>query len=679
MNSDQRRFLSSQGQREVYRFAQEHGHRDLYPAYYSYENLWDRVRSPSFILSALALILAVVYQLRLQQGRTRGLADFLWDLLVSATPSRLLHFLDSWINPPLFPRPHESHPRVHDHASKSELLKKILGPTINNRPSKVIGSLVHSLSSMAPKPTILGPRPPGLVNEGNTCFRNSILQSLGTWKPYIEYLQRAYREKPLSKDDEPIHTLHGLLANLNDTPGGRLRVRREVAYLDGYEQQDAQEYYITLIDDIDKKISKLQDHRAPTLSLSNTHGNAISEKQSRARESVDECTRRMIRNPVEGLLVRRLSCLTCGYYDFKLEPSKVLGLSMSGAGEQSLASCLDRLTEPERILGLNCNKCTLIENQKRLLTRGSDESSKLDEKDSPEPEESPEHLLHEINQALEDNMFDDETIARLKKKGLVIHTRRKILQSAIARAPRLLALHLNRSVYDSMSGLMFKNRAEVPVPIELDLGPWVLGSAGKPVEKETGTTEPEGESIGDDAGTPVEAWNTDPHSSVVAGSTGVSRLEGPKYRLSAIVFHQGWGHGSGHYYTLRNYQPASTDSEEEDPSLEKPATWFLANDGNVSPIPSDTLESWIADRAQDVFMVFYECVDPQPHLVIETPCITPSSERAFLREKEFPLLMPYLAAEDDNLLEHSNQEEGAELICDLVPIEKAESEAETNG
>ena len=163
MDSDARRILSGQQDRHPY----VHGHRDLYPGYYSYENIWDRLRSPSFLLSALLLALAVVYQLGLPQGRLRSLPRLSWNFLVSATPARLLYAVDNWLNPPLFPRPKLLSPSPspsHSHAAKSDVLQKILGTA---KPTTLINSLSKLTTdtmvyySRSKDPTTEGP--PGLV------------------------------------------------------------------------------------------------------------------------------------------------------------------------------------------------------------------------------------------------------------------------------------------------------------------------------------------------------------------------------------------------------------------------------------------------------------------------------------------------------------------------------------
>ncbi|KAM7195983.1 hypothetical protein V8F33_006434 [Rhypophila sp. PSN 637] len=565
MDSDRRRFLSNQNQRELYRYSQQYGYREIYPAYYSYENLWDRLKSPAFILSALCLVLAVLYQLGLQQGRIRPVPGIVWDLVVSITPARLLYFVDSWVNPPFFPRPQDPVPLPCDDAAKSELLKKILGINTNATPSNAISSWINSFVTMP-----LRPGPPGLTNPRFYCFRNSVIQSLATWNPYIEYLDKSAASHLAGESTRP-RTLCDLLNCLRgkSTRTSSMPVPKTIAFIDRFDswsQHDAHEYYLHLINSIDEDL-----------------------------KSVKSKSPRSDKNPVEGLIADRISCTTCGHYDsIRLNPFKTLDLALdSKQVPQSLSSCLDRYTTLEPYTDINCNYCTLVETQKALAETADEETKKL---------------LSKVTQALEDGKLDDAFIGSLvKSNNLKMQRRTKMKQMAIARPPKLLAIHIERSIY-SFSGAQAKNRAKLVVPLELDLGPWVLGSAEKAKEK------------GDASG--AEEWILDPHSSMVARSKGRSRLLGPKYRLTAIVFHKGYALNSGHYLVLRNYEPPPSPEEDDGSTKaeEKPGppTWFLVSDENVDPIES-TLEKAIENRPEDVHMLFYEYIDPKPVLNEDEP------------------------------------------------------------
>ncbi|KAM7221740.1 hypothetical protein V8F06_002948 [Rhypophila decipiens] len=571
MDSDRRRFLSNQNQRELYQYSQQYGHRKTYSAYYSYENLWDRLESPAFILSALCLVLAVLYQLGLQQGRIRPVPGIVWDLVVSIIPARLLYFVDSWVNPPFFPRPQDPGPLPCDHTTKSELLKKILGINTNATPSNAISSWVNSFVTMAPR----RPAPPGMVNpSGTDCFRNSVIQSLATWKPYIEYLDKSAAHRPPG-GAVPGTPARCLCLLLNCLRGNWRRkphsVDEKIAFHDkfeGWSQHDAHEYYLHLINTIDKDLKS----KSP----------------------------RSDRNPAEGLIADRITCTICGKYDsVQLNPFKALDLTLdSEQVPQTLSSCLDRYTAVEHYTGINCNYCTLAEARKALEEPTDEETKKL---------------LSKVNKALEDETLDDAFIGSLVKsnKKLKMRKRKKEKQMNIARSPQLLAIHIVRALYTGKEWR--KNRAKLVVPLELDLGPWVAPDLGPWIERSAKKAK-EKEDASD-----AEEWILDPCFSMEAGSKGRSKLSGPKYRLTAVVFHKGKSLNEGHYVVLRNHEPPYRPEGEtwtQDKAEPGPARWFLVDDEKVIPISN--LEKEIEDR-RDVTMLFYECIEPMTVLNEDEP------------------------------------------------------------
>ena len=608
MDSDARRILSAQHDRHPY----VHGHRDLYPGYYSYENLWDRLRSPPFFLSALLLALTVGYRLGFPQERLRSLPGLLWDFLVSATPARLLYAVDNWLNPPLFPRPMRlspSPPPSHSHAAKSDVLQRILGTA---KPTTLIDSLTKfttdTLAAMdLERLYVAGDRtqpvkgPPGLVNGGNTCFRNSVLQSLASLKPFIEYLAtRPLPSESSGKAKAPL--LHALLTGLNRHARDRYLVAKELGVLDSGKQEDAQEYFSLLMDAIDREmknnarpvvISKIPRDRADS---------GYGRVPPRFKLWVGP---RAARNRFEGLLAERVSCRKCGHCDgIKLVPFNCLTLPLDGAKSRRLQTCLQKFTDIEVLDQVHCNKCTLLKNRADLIWR-KDPVSK--------------ELLWRIGRALEEKDYDDETLQAMGP-GLIMAAGDKTKETAIARPPLLLVLHINRSTHHGWG--VEKNVSPVTFPFKLNIGPYMLGSAGPPAWSDPGDTTPQPDDPGatkpddDDSAdlTPdhIERWVTDPSSRLAAGNPKLSKIWGPKYSLNAIVLHNGDYHNVGHYIAFRKFpapgMPENSMSESEvGGDSEKPAepSWYKTSDTKVERSSGREVS-----QQKGVYMLFYECIEP---------------------------------------------------------------------
>ena len=165
-----------------------------------------------------------------------------------------------------------------------------------------------------------------------------------------------------------------------------------------------------------------------------------------------------------------------------------------------------------------------------------------------------------------------------------------LFRSVIARPPQSLVIHVNRSMFDEMTGELKKNYAEVKFQNRLDLGPWCLGSNGK---------------APDDS---VEEWLLDPAESMIASRRRRSRIRGPSYELRAVVTHFG-RHENGHYIAYRKH-PAVEEAEEEangEPEKHKAprgSQWWRLSDDDVSQVSEDNVLN-----QGGVFMLFYDLVE----------------------------------------------------------------------
>ncbi|KAG5925793.1 hypothetical protein E4U42_003925 [Claviceps africana] len=612
----------------------------------------DRLNEPTVIITVAILLVAIIFKACAVEVTFEAVAyttlTYLWDLVVLLTPTSLLVAVDSWLDPS---SASESPPSTH--AAKSEVMQRIMGL---NRTGGIMESVFQVRSrALSVTSGVLGykvdpERPAGLGNRDNSCYQNSILQGLASLPSFHGYLSACVQTIDAQEQENDVaHTLRSLITDLNDVSnnGRTIWTPPLLKSMSTWTQQDAQEYFSKILDDIDKSVAKAVEsmRRRSGLEPDNVKDDVTASEHSddsgyqSASSSAELLFNNTLRNPLEGLLAQRVACIQCGYSDgLSMIPFNCLTLSLGlDKHHHDLYERLDAYSKVEAIEGVECPKCTLLEAQKLLAKL----VERLQEQKGFTPEQmaEPRRRLEAVDLALEEDHFDDKTMTeecKISSQSKVSTTKTK--QIVIARPPRSLAIHVNRSVFDPRTFDMMKNSAPLSFPQTLDLGPWCLGSAGDGQEKLSG-----------DMGPGEEQWQLDPRSSMIAGDLHPSRLTGPIYELRAAVTHYG-RHENGHYICYRRYPESDAALEDQQPSppvadetiapgkMEEGGVegenglardgqmkvqplprrsnpgWWRLSDHNVSEVEEDVISS----LGPGVFMLFYECVDPVVSLEAES-------------------------------------------------------------
>ena len=538
------------------------------------------------------------------------LHELLWNCLVYITPASLVLALDRRKTKPGIS---QDHSQSRNFAAKSETMRHLLGLDAGSTLIKF--QRPRSLSSLS---SVFKPSQndglPGLGNWDNSCYQNSVLQGLASLHSVRAFLDQGVSSSSPNESAPTREALRTLIGKLNDPRNGgkRLWTPAELKSMSSWQQQDAQEYFSKILDEIEKETTRSAKHKFTTAGLLDLGALDLDAPEITGTSSArpvpaveqiihksknrqilgnlpEELASFVLRNPLEGLLAQRVGCLNCGYVEgLSLIPFNCLTLPLGKQWTYQIQSCLDNYTDLESINGVECSKCTLLKQRsqlERLLSPPhppiGDENAKLKPQISEALMKSASTRLMAVNEALENDDFSENTLLKkchVPTKSRVTTTKSR--QAVIARAPKALVLHVNRSVFDEHSGMLSKNHANIRFPQHLDLSPWCLGGKSQDYELET------------------ETWSVDPSKSMLSADEaedGKSFYHQSSYRLQAVVTHYG-RHENGHYICYRESPRHSSQELESEGSL-----WWRLSDDDVSQVSQDNV---LAQGG--VFMLFYE-------------------------------------------------------------------------
>lgn len=589
------------------------------PIHYASQNSHDAtartiVQDHQALVFSLIVLLSIYLLLDHLGFAPFSLIHSAWNVLVYLTPSRIVVALDSRMSPSDF---QPSNPSRLSFQIKSESMQRILGLDTNTFP---LFSRSRSFSGLGN--ALLGNNadavPPGLGNWDNSCYQNSIIQGLASLKSLSAFLTQnveALAEKGSLSTHE---ALKGIIDHLNSASnqGHQLWIPPDLKSMSSWQQQDAQEYFSKLVDQIDIEIRQASKGQSRNMGLKMT---GLEEKILRdfcqdgskpddhAESSPMENS--SLRNPLEGLLAQRVGCMNCGWTEgLSLIPFNCLTVPLGGKFEYNVRECLDQYMALEPIEGVECAKCTLLRAQgqlQSLLGGLSDDEGQSGESPSPGLSDvlrnSAQARLDAVNSALDEDDFAEKTLANkchIPSKNRVSTTKSR--QAVIARAPKCLAIHINRSLFDEMTGMLKKNYAAVNFPKQIDLNDWCLGTRAA-----------------QESGGAIENWVTNPADSMLPRPGQTVDVSSRRFELRAIITHYG-RHENGHYICYRKYPtsvfPAPVPDEvlQAEGDKEKAERWYRLSDDDVQMVSEGHVMS-----QGGAFMLLYEAIDDSLSMSLE--------------------------------------------------------------
>ena len=561
---------------------------------------------------------------------------FLWRCFVYAIPPSLVLALEK--------RKHtegnsmeveETYADSRTYGTKSEAVRKILGLDSSNYLDgfRSPGSLLDRKGVVT---RAKGEALPGLFNRDNECYQNSIIQGLAALPSFSDFVDKLPSPQLSLRGFGLRDSLQDILRHLNDPDqyGKAFWTPRALKSMSSWQQQDAQEYFSKVIDGLEKDAMKAlksmssdtqpaglgclrlpaQEEKSLFLPNAVVNGDASLNLQSKlgissSRLRKEPCL--YLQNPLEGLQAQRVGCMKCGFVEgLSLIPFNCITVSLGKARYTDIESCLNTYTELETIPGVECARCTLLRQEGLMAQALEAPPGNEDDANIRAYFEVARSRLQAVKTALEDHDFSESTLAKkckipAKSRVLTDKTR----QAVIARPPRALTIHINRSVFDETTGAQFKNFAGVQFPKVLNLDPWCLGSQA------TGDADE------------IEKWETDPSKSMLKetsadiysddgsdpDSGSAIHASRKLYTLRAVITHYGT-HGDGHYIAWRQSSEAIAETDSR--------VWWRLSDEEVVRVDEDIVLS-----QGGVFMLFYERIEGSQHPELATPSESSATER----------------------------------------------------
>ncbi|KAJ0418395.1 hypothetical protein BJY00DRAFT_287715 [Aspergillus carlsbadensis] len=569
------------------------------------DSFWQQLQGNKTLTYLLVTAISVLLLLSHFRFVPASIVRALWDIFVYLSPSRVVAALDS-------KGIKQDGADSMTFQAKSEAMQRILG--LENTSLSSFFPRARSLSGFGN--ALLGSRdtvPPGLGNWDNSCYQNSIIQGLASLHSFADFLDRNIDQLSAKVSFSTHEALSGIIERLNsaDNHGQRLWTPPDLKSMSSWQQQDAQEYFSKVIDQIDHEVQQGTRRQTRNLGLKmagpQEHvigATSVQQASLYGATDVRQPENHSFRNPLEGLLAQRVGCMQCGWTEgLSLIPFNCLTVPLGTGYEYDVRDCLDHYMNLEPIEGVECAKCTLLRVQvqlRNILQQIPDDKKPSETADSPNISDalrtSAEERLQAVEEALQDTDFAEKTLSKkchIPSKNRVTTTKSR--QAVIARPPSCLVIHINRSVFDEHTGMLRKNYAAVKFPKDLDLSEWCLGGSYRDTVEQK-----------------VENWGTDPRVSMLPPPGAARDTFGRRYELRAVVTHYG-RHENGHYICYRKYPvdtfPAQVPEAvlEAEGEKEKSERWYRLSDEDVQMVSEENVFS-----QGGAFMLFYEAVASSP-------------------------------------------------------------------
>lgn len=545
------------------------------------------------------------------------LFEVIWNIFVWMIPAPLIARMDKGFETAMTEEREGNNPGFGSkaHASKSEAMRRVLG--LDGTGLLTTVQRARTLSNLS---SVFSSRPnlalPGLGNWDNSCYQNSVLQSLAA----LEFLPTFLEENTSSTTAQPTNTaLRRIIAGLNEPEnmGKTLWTPAELKSMSSWQQQDAQEYFSKISDELEKESRKrVRSEHSPgglgqlplrtkearscrMLESSPGTSDLVIDRTSDGRGGLpQELMSFIMRSPLEGLLAQRVGCQTCGFVEgLSLVPFNCLTVPLGRSWLYDVRSCLDEYTALEPINGVECAKCTLLAAKSSidkvlpsLRDRNMSESQSPNLSGSTTQKDTLLERSRLVDQALDDEDFSDQALKRCQVTPKARVSTTKSRQAVIARAPKSLVIHINRSNFDEFTGAQTKNLASVRFPRHLNLAAWSLGRCPNSSESDS----------------LIENWSTDPSESMLSNGDFENIDPDKNYQLRAVITHYG-RHENGHYICYRKSPHFIGSSDRSRDRNEE--TWWRLSDEEVTEVDEEVVLS-----QGGVFMLFYEKMPQSPSL-----------------------------------------------------------------